>query len=380
MDTGVAIFTYNRMEHLKKVLEGLRRNELCHKVYIFQDKERNARDIVKCSQVKGVISSIDWMEYEYIAGEEHKGCAKSIEEGISYVLERHDAVIVLEDDCVPHPSFLRYMDLCLEKYAEDAKVIGVGGFAENTGIDSEKKTEDVYACGRTSSCGWGTWKARWKGYCRDYDVLRRIYSDREASRRLGIWGDDLEEMLCSTLMCRVDAWDVFWSLHAIETDKVFILPYKSLIQNIGFDGSGTHSTSDQLYGTECYEAEKKEFHLIENTDTTMEIEMAYAPIYNGYGHQHEYKGCKQVIVWGTGKYYRKNKRKFLQKYAVQAFIDKRKIQYFEGKPVIDCTMLEEYEYDFIMIMFANLTESGRMKKVLTDQYGISEDRIIIWTK
>ena len=33
IDVGVAIFTYNRSEHFRKVLDGFKKNEIHHKVY-----------------------------------------------------------------------------------------------------------------------------------------------------------------------------------------------------------------------------------------------------------------------------------------------------------------------------------------------------------
>ena len=380
IDVGVAIFTYNRSEHFRKVLDGFKKNEIHHKVYIFQDGIKNDQDLIQHNNIKKIIDEIDWMEFEYNCFEYNKGCSKSIEDGIDYVLARHEAVVILEDDCIPLPDFMSYMDLCLDNYKENQKVIGIGGFAWNLDIDMNKVIEDVYVSGRTSSWGWGTWKDRWAGYKRDFDILKRIYFDQAASERLGIWGDDLEDMLCATLGCRTDAWDVFWCLHAIEEDKVFILPYKSFIDNIGTDGTGTNCGVTDELKPQYFADKKKDFKLIENCNPTLEIKMALAPVWNGYGHYPEYKdeNCKKAIIWGVGRYYRNHKKEILKKYDVQAFIDRKKIKYFEGKPVIDCEAISAYEYDFIVIMFHNKEEAARMKENLTVQYGIEREKIIIW--
>ena len=380
VDTGIAIFAYNRSGHLKKVLDGLRKNEISHNVYIFQDGMKNSEDLNGHNAVKEIISAIDWMEFDYVYSIENKGCAKSIEDGISYVLGRHDAVIILEDDCVPLPYFFNYMDACLEKYKENEKVIGIGGFAWNLDMNIDAIKEDVYASGRTSSWGWGTWKDRWKGYKRDYEILRRLYFDQMASERLGIWGDDFEDVLCAELTCRVDAWDVFWALHTVEKDKVFILPYKSLVENIGTDGTGTHCSKTDSFIPRYYWDGAKDFRLIDNCEPTLEIKMAFAPLWNGYGHYMEYNNAdyKKAILWGIGNYYRRNKKNVLKEYDVQAFIDKKKIRYFEGKPVIDCSLIHEYEYEYIVIMFSNKEEAVRMKQQLIIIYKIPEHRIIVW--
>ena len=377
VDTGIALFAYNRDEHFRKVLNGLKKNKIYHKVYIFQDGVKDTMDLANHDKVTKVITEIDWMKFEYIRADKNKGCSKSIEDGISYVLKRHEAVIVLEDDCVPLPSFLCFMDLCLARYKENQKVIGIGGFAWNMEINNTQ--EDVYASGRTSSWGWGTWKGRWKEYERDFDILKRIFFDSKASERLGIWGDDLESMLCAALTCKIDAWDVFWSLHAIEKNKVFILPYKSLIDNIGTDGSGTHCCVTDKLKPKYFANDKEDFVLIDDCNPTADIKRAFAPLWNGYGHTREYKDdkCKKALIWGLGKCYRTNKKEILKKYDVQAFIDRKKIKYFEGKPVIDCNRIQDFEFDFIVIMFNNKEEAGRMKEKLIAQYKIPRKQIIV---
>ena len=59
VDTGIAIFAYNRSGHLKKVLDGLRKNEISHNVYIFQDGMKNSEDLNGHNAVKEIISAID---------------------------------------------------------------------------------------------------------------------------------------------------------------------------------------------------------------------------------------------------------------------------------------------------------------------------------
>lgn len=380
MDIALAIFAYNRPFHLGKVLEALKKNMRLQNVYIFQDglADENAReDWIK---VREMIYAINWMEYSYITYPQNIGCAASIETGIAYVLNRHDAIIVLEDDCLPHPNFIQFAVDCLEKYKNEKKVWGVSGYAWPMEL-SPVETSDVYACGRTCSYGWATWKDRWQYCARDFDILKGIYADQEASQRLGIWGTDLEDMLCATLRCQCDAWDVFWSLCMIERGGYFINPYKSLIQNIGFDGSGLHCGMDQKWNVDLSEDMKGRLRLPDSLDISIREELAFADLHNGYGHQAAYKDLQasKAIVWGIGTCYRKNKKQLLKKYDVQAFIDKRKIKYFEGKPVIDCESLERYNFEYILIMINNVTEAERMKKKLIQDHGIADSKIKIGT-
>ena len=277
MDIALAVFAYNRPVHLQKVLDALKNNIRLQNVYIFQDGLAEEKDRENWIKVQNAIQSIDWMEYSYITYPQNKGCASSIEDGITYVLSEHEAVIVLEDDCVPHEDFISFTVGCLEKYRENKRVWGVSGYAWPMSL-SKEKTSDVYACGRNSSYGWATWEDRWEYYSRDFDILRKIYADQEASRRLGVWGTDLEGMLCYTLKCQCNSWAVFWGLRVIEQGGFFINPYKNLIQNIGFDGSGLHSGEEARWMVDLWEGSCQEFLLPDKITISVQEELAFAEL------------------------------------------------------------------------------------------------------
>ena len=91
-------------------------------LYIFQDGMKENTNVEEWKSVNRLIQEIDWCETYVQVSETNKGLAKSIVAGVDYVLQECDAVIVLEDDCVPHPQFMEYMLKALKKY-ESSKVI-----------------------------------------------------------------------------------------------------------------------------------------------------------------------------------------------------------------------------------------------------------------
>ena len=153
MNIGIIVFAYNRSRHLNKVLEGLRRNEGISKLYIFQDGLKCEQDRDEWQKTQQVIKSISWCEVIYTQSPCNKGLAKSIVDGMNAVFTENDAVIVLEDDCVPTANYIRYMYQCLDTYAENKKVYSVSGYSWP--IDLSENQYDVYGCGRISSWGWG---------------------------------------------------------------------------------------------------------------------------------------------------------------------------------------------------------------------------------
>lgn len=241
MDIATIIFTYNRPEHTAKVLEGLKGSEKPpSKLIIFQDGIKETTDISDWEKVGEIISKVEWCDTEIHITPENRGLADSIIAGVSYAFEKYDAVIVLEDDCVPHPKFMTYMIDGLNKYEAYKQVYSIGG-GDTWPINLTKEKEDAYFCGRISSLGWGTWKDRWAQFERDYMLLKRIRNDPESNERLCTWGNDLENHLIGNITGQCDSWAVFWALKVIEKGGYCLMPYESLISNIGCDGTGVHS-------------------------------------------------------------------------------------------------------------------------------------------
>ena len=110
MKTGIAVFAYNRSRHLQQVLDGLQKNRNVDKLYMFQDGLKCEAHRREWEKVRDVIKNITWCEVQSSFAEENRGLADSIVEGINHVLAENDAVIVLEDDCVPAPDFIDFME------------------------------------------------------------------------------------------------------------------------------------------------------------------------------------------------------------------------------------------------------------------------------
>lgn len=237
MKIGTIIFTYHRSIHTKKVLDALSRNDILpQKLYVFQDGIKENTNISEWRKVNSLIREISWCETEVCIAEKNKGLAKSVVTGINYAFQECDAVVVLEDDCVPDNKFMKFMVSALDTYQKKEKVYAVSGYAWDVNLTDRK--EDAYFNGRVCSYGWGTWKDKWNQYEEDYNILNKIKNNSEAYARLQIWGQDLKEMLLGNILGRCNSWAVFWALKVIEKGGYCLSPHQQLIHNVGFDGSG----------------------------------------------------------------------------------------------------------------------------------------------
>ncbi len=374
MKIATLLFTYNRSGHTKAVLDALSENSMRpEKLFVFQDGLRDGMDDSEWKKVNRLIHAIDWCEREIVVSKHNKGLAKSIVSGINYVLLEYDAVIILEDDCVPTSGFMRFMQQCFEKYEKEETVYSVSGYAWPIPVESQEY--DAYFCGRISSWGWGTWKDRWVKFERNYDLLNDIRSNEEASKRLSQWGGrDTLPILLGNINGNIDSWAVFWSLKIITNNGLCINPYRSLIANIGCDGSGEHCGTSDMAKTQMQEKEI-EIYRLPTPQINEEVRDAFQQLYGDYYHR---DGLTKVLIWGMGNLYNRHKKHLLQRVTVEAFIDSfKKYKFFEGKKVIREDEISGFDFEKIIIEIENQEEAQKIKNHLIQKYKISENCILI---
>ena len=403
MKIGTIIFAYNRSEHMRQVLEALSQNDvLPEKLYLFQDGMKESTNIDEWNKVGELIRDVNWCETEVHISEKNKGLASTIVSGVSYVLRECDAVIVLEDDCVPHKQFMRFMVSALYTYQKEEKVYSVSGYAWN--IDLVHQAEDAYFNGRCSSYGWGTWKDRWRQYEEDYNILTRIRKDPEANERLRIWGNDLENMLLGKVVSANDSWAVFWALKIIEMGGYCLNPYKQLIHNIGFDGSGVHSFSAKRQDTfAMWDREYQNMlHFPQKLECTDECKEEFQFLFGGKHGTEKWKLYQDILlkwiqmkqkgktirvpndfkddiaIWGKGKVYdcliQEIKDQTLVKYIVES---RPYIEEYNSIPVVSIKALPEDIKHIIVIPFFDLEIiETKVKKLRPDISLLGMDELL----
>lgn len=375
MKTATLLFTCNRSQHTRAVLEALSKNSrLPEKLFVFQDGFKNNEDVEEWERVNQLIQRIDWCETEIIVSENNKGLAASIVAGITYVFEKYDAIIVLEDDCVPAVSFMDFMHQCFAKYRNNKKIFSISGYAYPVVL--EKETYDVYGCGRISSWGWGTWKDRWEYFEKDYELVKKLRQGEKTSRNLALWGAGLESMLVGNIRGECDSWAVFWALNVIAKEGICINPYESLIRNIGLDGSGTNCGVTDYYDVSFTDKEEQLFILPDEIDITEETKEAFAPLFGSFTVLNRRDARKEkILVYGLGNFYVRNEQNICGQYYVEAFIDRTKKGWFAGKPIVKKQDIEKYTYDKILVMIQDSKDCLEVKEELKEQ-GIEQEKIL----
>ena len=132
------------------------------------------------------------------------------------------------------------MNEALEKYANQERVFQINGNAYP--IKLKKDGYDAFFTPRVDCWGWGTWKEKWKYMSLDYTILKRIKNNEHSNYLLENYGRDLEGYMINTLYSKSNSWACFWGMTVFEHDGLCLSVYESLIENVGFDSSGTNSS------------------------------------------------------------------------------------------------------------------------------------------
>lgn len=244
----VAVFVYNRPEHTKKMLAKLNEcfdaEKYC--IHIFADGAKKDND-EKVLTVREIITEFkQHNSFESVVlylKEKNQGLANSVITGVSSLINQYGSVIVLEDDLLVSRDFLRYMQGALEFYRNDDRVWSIAGYSPR--LKSTKNySHDVYLCERAGSWGWGTWKDRWDKV--DWNVSgypsfqKNIWKRIQFERR----GPGMTKMLDMQMRGELDSWAIRFCYQQFLDKSYTINPSQSRVNNIGYDGSGTHCGND----------------------------------------------------------------------------------------------------------------------------------------
>ena len=235
----IALFAYNRPQHLRQTVEALAKNALAgdSELFVFLDGPREESDRALGDEIRKYVSSLSaFRSVSLVDQDKNIGLAASIVAGVSQTLEAYESVIVVEDDIATSPFFLRYMNDALSVYRYDDAVASIHGFV----YEMEGLPETFFLKG--ADCwGWATWRRAWRVFDSDGRRLLRDIEKGGLQREFDLDGAaHYTQMLRDQIDGRNDSWAIRWHASAFLRGMLTLHPGRSLVRNIGLDGSGTH--------------------------------------------------------------------------------------------------------------------------------------------
>jgi hypothetical protein len=245
LQTPVALIIFNRPESAARVFAEIAKVKP-RRLFVFADGPRpsRVRDAELCAAARQVVERVDWdCEVTRVFSPVNLGPHHRIVSGLNAAFQQVEDLIVLEDDCVPHPTFFRFCEELLERYRHDERVMHIAG--THMQAQNRRSTPYSYTFARWNiSWGWATWRRAWRHFdlevrgwqeVRETTMLAELMKDPRAVTEYRRIFDDLYNRPGQN-----DAWDHAWSFACWSQGGFTAMPSQTLVGNIGFGPDATH--------------------------------------------------------------------------------------------------------------------------------------------
>lgn len=248
MNTPILLIAWRRPDTLRQVINAIR-PAAPTRVFVACDgpnRDRPGED-EKVAATRAVIENeINWpCQLEHYYSDVNQGCRLGVSRAITWFFEHVEEGIILEDDCLPHPDFLRFCQESLCLYRDDTRIwqiCGTKSIEQFVCKDGESHFFSRYG----PIWGWATWRRAWNSYdstLRNWPQMRLkadlVYSDKYELRRKLRIGDRLYAGL-------IDTWDYQWGMIKAFNGGLNIVPPVNLVQNIGLGPEATHTKDSDV--------------------------------------------------------------------------------------------------------------------------------------
>jgi hypothetical protein len=245
MNKPVVFLIFNRPELTAKVFEVIRQAQP-HCLLVVADGPRSDRpeEAEKCQQTRAIINQVDWnCEVLTNYSDVNLGCAKRVSSGLNWVFEKVESAIILEDDCLPDPTFFDYCEQLLDYYQQDSRVMSIAG--TNFQFGHQRSEYSYYYSGFHDCWGWATWRRAWQYFdfemtlwptFRESKFLRYKLSN---SRAIQYW----QRLFQATYEGQKDSWFYRWLFSCWIQNGLGIMPSVNLVSNQGFSLSASSNTT-----------------------------------------------------------------------------------------------------------------------------------------
>ena len=249
----IALFTYNRADHTRRAVESLLQNAEAKDsdLFIFSDGPKNEKTVRGVADNREYIHTVTGFKtVTIVEREKNWGLANSLIAGITDVINKYGRVIVVEDDLILSPYFLKFMNDGLEKYKDDDRVVTITGFVPPI----EEQLPETFFLTYFQCWGWATWKRAWD--LLETDARPLLKGLRFKRKKFDVGGG-----VCNygNLYCQkvglVDSWYLRYYASLFLKGKLSLYPGRSVAPNEGLDGSGTHCGAELQRSFEAHNSQ-----------------------------------------------------------------------------------------------------------------------------
>lgn len=249
LTTPVAFLIFNRPDTTRRVFSEIARAKPPVLLVIADGpRAEYPADIDKCAAARAIIELVDWpCQVVTNYADSNMGCKRRVSSGLDWVFNTVDEAIILEDDCLPHPTFFRFCAELLTKYRHDERIMAVSG--DNFQFGRRRNHDSYYFSRYNHIWGWASWRRAWQYYDVDLKLWPQVHD--------GHWLKDLlmdsfvvdywAQYFQSVYDGQINTWDYQWTFACWIQNGLTILPNVNLISNIGFNAEATHTAGSNSF-------------------------------------------------------------------------------------------------------------------------------------
>jgi hypothetical protein len=243
LDTPVVLLAFNRPDLASQVFSVIAATRP-KQLFLVMDGPRPDRpnEAQRVAATRAILDRVDWpctVQRNY--ADVNHGCRDRPISGLRWVFDIVEEAIILEDDCVPDPTFFPFCAELLQRFRRDHRIVAICG--SNT-LPGPPVTRDSYFFSKFFlPAGWATWRRVWNRF----DPEMRSWPQFVREGGLHALADSPEEeayfgpLLENTYLRLQNNWDYAFQFYSWAQQGLTINPRANLIRNIGFNSEGSHT-------------------------------------------------------------------------------------------------------------------------------------------
>jgi len=249
LNTPVALIIFNRPDTTDRVFAEIAKAKPPILLVVADGPRKDQKDEAeRCEAARAVINKVDWAckiltNFSAV----NLGCKKRVASGISWIFDQVPEAIILEDDCLPHPTFFRFCEEMLIYFRDDKRIGMISG--DNFQSVHERAHCSYYFSRYNHIWGWASWRRAWAHYDQDISTWPIARQKNLLSivlrnpKEIIFWNKKFDQVYEG----RIDTWDYQWTFALWMQSMLTVLPSVNLISNIGFGVHATHTIEHSPY-------------------------------------------------------------------------------------------------------------------------------------
>lgn len=270
----IGVFCYNRVSKLKSCIEALLKNPECalSDIIFFSDGPKRASDEKSIQEVRYYIDHLTgFKSVTKHYREQNLSTGPNFRTGLTFLSENYERFIIVEDDLIVSPNYIKFLSDALEFYKDDQSVFCVTAYVFPIKLKDYAYDTIVYK--RFCSYGWGGWGNRFSTVIWDEGELDILMNTSPGfKKRLNAEGYDLVRMLKKQIRGTISTWDIQMQAHVAENRLKVIYPTLSKVNNIGFDEQSTNTSGINYLTTPIDPGKQQTFSFAPSTSIVPKLQ------------------------------------------------------------------------------------------------------------